>query len=439
MTAASGRPGRARAVPPTLRLVVVHPRELAGVHALTDEPTEIGRQPGPDTTLVLAHPTVSRRHVAILWDPVAGRHAVIDRGSHNGTFLDGKPIGTLPKFMADGSVLRIGDVLAVYERGEATTDPPEVNHDAIPGRSLAVQQLRAAVARVAPERAPALISGETGAGKENIAGELHRLGRPRGPFLTVNCAAISPQLFESQLFGHVRGAFTGATHDQPGLLRAATGGTLFLDELGELPLDLQPKLLRAVELGEVIAVGSTQRATVDVRVVAATNRSLAADIDSGKFRRDLHARLALFEIQAPPLRARRADLLGWIDRLHRAIKPHAPLLTLDPEAAEALLLAPWPDNLRGLQRLVHGLPPAATISRESLPAWLSPAAQAHPEQPDPAHLTARARPTREELLAALAAHGWSLRATAKHYARDRKQIARWVEMYAIDIPARPGE
>ena len=269
-TASLGRSRRNHVAPPVARLVIVHPRALAGVHPLAESSLTIGRH-------ALAHLTVSRQHAAIRWDPGAGRHAVTDLGSRNGTWLEGQPVSALPRYLEDGAVLRIGDVLAVYERADVAPGPaPQVAREAIPGDALAIQALRAAVARAGVDPSPALILGETGVGKERVAGELHRLSGRRGPLVVINCAALSPQLVESQLFGHTRGAFTGATAEHAGLFRAANLGTLFLDELGELPLDLQSKLLRAVEQGEVIAVGSTQRHHVDVRLVAATNRSLLA-------------------------------------------------------------------------------------------------------------------------------------------------------------------
>ena len=439
---------RASAPPRVARLVVVYPRALAGTHALGGEPATIGRQAGAE--LVLVNPTVSRRHAVLRWDPAAGRHTVADLGSHNGTWLDGQPVAALPRLLADGSLLRVGDALAIYERGEP---PPaaQASREAVPGDSLAAGHLRAAIARAAPDPSPALVLGETGAGKERVAAELHRLSGRRGPLLALNCAALSPQLVESQLFGHVRGAFTGATQEQQGFFRAAAGGSLFLDELGELPLDLQPKLLRAVELGEVVAVGSTQAHRVDVRLIAATNRSLLEDVSKGRFRRDLYARLALWEIAVPPLRARRADIVGWIDRIHRAWCEQrgapAPALEFEVDALEAILLAPWPDNLRGLHRLVHACAAGrgGRIGRAGLPAW---ALEDMPEEagdkgqatPVPeGKRTFRPRPSREELVAVLAANGWSLRAAARHFERDRKQIARWVEMYAIEIPRRADD
>lgn len=444
------------------RLVVVYPRALAGVLPLEHEDVVIGRTAGSPNVLKVAHPTVSRNHASLRWDAGAGCHCVADLGSHNGTWLEGSPVHRVPRYLVDQAVVRFGDVLAVYERRErAVADAPEVSRDVVPGESLAACELRAALARAARDPSPALIQGETGVGKERIAAELHRLSGRRGPLVVINCAALSPTLIESQLFGHTRGAFTGATTEQAGLFRAAAGGTLFLDELGELPLELQPKLLRAVELGEVIAVGSTQRQQVDVRVVAATNRSLADDVARGKFRRDLHARMTLWQILVPPLRARRSDLLGWLDRLHRAwcdTRGHDELapLELNTDAALALLLHGWPDNLRGLQRVLHGCAttsPRAPLSQAELapllvdptprsetppPRPTSPPASPTPTPEQDAGRTRRPRPGREELVAVLTRLGWSIRATAKHYACERKQISRWIERYAIEPPTSPA-
>ena len=342
--------------PPTsaqvTRLVVVYPRTQAGVHLLGDAEAVLGRHSGPAIPVAVMHPTVSRRHAIFRWDPAARRHTVADLGSRNGTWLNGQTLSALPRYLEDQAVLRIGSVIAIYERLDA----------------------------------------------------------------------------------------------------AAIGGTLFLDELGELPLDLQPKLLRAVELGEVVAVGSTHTHRVDVPLVAATNRSLFADVEQGKFRRDLYARLALREITVPPLRARRADMLAWIDRLHAAWAAQrersdlAPL-EFQPDAAEALLLQPWLDNLRGLQRFVHACAAIADpvpIHRAELGPWLAGGLPLETSMlagtPVPASLrNNRPRPTREALLAILKSTGWSIRATAKHYERDRKQISRWIEMYTIEMPTRGSE
>ncbi|WAS91770.1 sigma 54-interacting transcriptional regulator [Nannocystis punicea] len=474
-----------RAAPRVARLTIVFPPGLKASFALGEQETVLGRGDGG---LAVVHQTVSRRHAAIRWDDVAGRHAVRDLDSRNGTWLAGQRLQGPPRYMDDGAVLRIGDVLAVYERQDgAVVDPPQVSRSELAGEALSMQVLRAAVARAAVDPSPALVLGETGVGKERVAGELHRLSGRRGPLLSINCSALAAHLVESQLFGHVRGAFTGATGEHAGLFRAASGGTLFLDEFGELPLDLQPKLLRAVELGEVLAVGSTQRHQVDVRLIAATNRSLLEEVEAGRFRRDLYARFALWELRVPTLAARRVDLLDWIDRLHRTWseqrgRGQPARLEFKVGAAEQLLLAPWRDNLRGLQRCVHELAGRAEdgpIAATDLPAWLRastvpedrsrPGAAApdravledrskgRPVSTDPGHVpedrpgsseptppgappesyrlqrVPRPRPTREELQAALEAHGWSIRATARHFDRERKQISRWIEMYNLTV------
>jgi transcriptional regulator with GAF, ATPase, and Fis domain len=298
-----------------------------------------------------------------------------------------------------------------------------------------------------------LILGETGTGKERLARELHRLsGRP-GKLVALNCAALNAQLVESQLFGHARGAFTGASEAQPGLFRAAHEGTLFLDEVGELPLETQPKLLRALQEGEVLAVGATQPVRVDVRIVAATHRDLGRAVAAGTFREDLYARLAMVELALPPLRDRRVDLLGWIDRLAQAWAERrgvAGTFRFDADAAEALLRFAWPLNLRGVERLVHDLgashAPGAVITRGALPRWLvatdgdGPAdpAPRTPDDDDDAPPAARDRvPTRDEFTRAFHELGGSVHALARRFGRDRRQIYRWIEAHDLaDARAR---
>ncbi len=445
------------------RLTVVHPEALRQVIELGESPRTIGRQVDPPLGSSVPHRTVSRRHLELRWDGSASRHLVRDLGSRNGSALLGRPLGEIPRLLEDNAVLRFGDVVAVYERRRGPLhDPPTVDPEAIPGEALACVELRAAMTRAARDPSPALLLGESGSGKERCAAELHRLSRRRGSLVTLNCAALSPQLIESQLFGHQRGAFTGATQSQVGLFRAAHGGTLFLDEIGELPLDLQPKLLRAIESGEILPLGTTSSQTVDVRVVAATNRELAADVEAGTFRRDLYARLALWELRVPPLAMRRVDILGWIDRLSTiwAAERQRPMPRIEVSAAAAALIVGhrWADNLRGVHRLLHELAHlggGGPIGEAALPEWirggsgLSAASRAQVEevaQPTAAPAKApqerpgkgklRPRPARSELLSALAEHGWNISATARFYERDRRQITRWIAMYEIDVAAQ---
>jgi two-component system, NtrC family, response regulator HydG len=224
------------------------------------------------------------------------------------------------------------------------------------GRGPLMQELFGMIRRLAPHVRTALVSGETGTGKELVARALHRMGpRQERRFVTVNCSAVVETLFESELFGHVRGAFTGATDNKPGLFELADNGTLFLDEIGELPLTVQAKLLRVLELGEVHRVGSLDPRRVNVHVIAATNRDLRAEVAAGRFRSDLYYRLNIVEVALPPLRDRREDIpyltAAFVretsDRLQK------PLLGLTPGAERMLAIAAWEGNVRELRNAIE--------------------------------------------------------------------------------------
>ncbi|MCA9666531.1 MAG: sigma 54-interacting transcriptional regulator [Myxococcales bacterium] len=453
------------------RLTLVHPPRLAMHIALTAEPLSLGRNP-PGEAPPIADPTVSRKHLELEWDRGLGQHVVADAGSENGSWCDGTKLEHGRRVvLPDGAVLRLGEVLFVYE-AEAPPDGDDgagVSRDAIPGDAALVQRMRASVGRAAADPSPVLLIGETGTGKELTAREVHRLSGRRGPLLAVNCAELSEQLIESQLFGHVRGAFTGADQAKDGLFRAAQGGTLFLDEIGELPLALQPKLLRALQEREVLPVGATRTVSVDTRVIAATNRDLSQQVEQEAFRRDLYARLSLWEIRVPALRERRVDLLGWVQLFHRkwleARDREGEPLRFDADAAEAILLHPWPNNLRGIDRLVHQLaaadvgqdeitlydlePYMPTGSEALLPVFdgsargkrasggsaaVGAAAPADDDDDDDDDGAAGKQPapkTREELERVMAEHDNSVRAVAKHYGRDRRQIYRWLDKFGL--------
>ncbi|MEZ4269651.1 MAG: sigma 54-interacting transcriptional regulator [Myxococcota bacterium] len=434
---------RAR-VGPSARLVVVHPPELAQTIALAAAEVVLGRHPGAGQA-ELGHGSVSRTHLAVSWDAQIRQHVAADLESRNGSWVGGVALAGARRALDDGDVLRLGGVVAVYERGPFEDDAPapgSVLATALPGTAAAVQRLRKLVRQAGADPSPALVIGETGVGKELLARALHTLSGRQGPLVAVNVAEFSPELIASQLFGHERGAFTGADRAAPGLFRAAHHGTLFLDEIGELPLALQPKLLRALQEGEVRPVGATRSVKVDVRVVAATNRDLAADVESERFRRDLYARLALWELRVPPVRARRVDILAWLAIFvarWRESRPTAGLraLSFDAEAVERLLLHAWPDNLRGLDRLVHRLaadhPAPAVLSLAAIAAHVpAPAAPAPATTAPPAPAPRLPAPTTPaELQAALDAHAGSVRALARHYGRDRRQIYRWLDTFGL--------
>jgi DNA-binding NtrC family response regulator len=433
-------------------LTVVYPRELAGQSLSLFPGLTLGRAPESDVASIL-HPTISRRHAEVR-PGLGGLLCLSDLGSRNGTFVNGKR-PEIPIPLSEQSVVRLGDVLAVVDGRSHSgfADDP-----VLPGASVRIQQTRSELARAALDPAPVLIIGETGTGKERLAREVHRRSGRAGPYLALSCAELSPQLVESELFGHERGAFTGATSAKTGLFQAAQGGTLFLDEIGELPLELQAKLLRVLQEGEVRPVGGTKVISVDVRVVAATNRDLPELVAREQFRRDLYARLALWELRLPPLRERRQDLLDWVKLLlsmwnqERGSRAELELL---PDAAERVLLYDWLDNLRGLDRMVHRLgslgsdrPFSLRALLEALPELGASAAlgttsapatsgNAHSSTAPPrdaeamAPAASRERPSREEFLAAYEASGRSVRAMSKHFGKDRRQIYRWLESFGI--------
>ena len=224
------------------------------------------------------------------------------------------------------------------------------------GRGPVMQELFGMIRRLAPHVRTALITGETGTGKELVARALHRTGPRRDRrFVTVNCSAVVETLFESELFGHVRGAFTGATEHKPGLFELADNGTLFLDEIGELPSPLQAKLLRVLELGEVHRVGSLEPRKVNVHVIAATNRDLRAEVEAGRFRSDLFYRLNIVEVKLPPLRDRREDIPYLTAAFVRdtAERLQKPLAGLTPGAERLLSGARWDGNVRELRNVLE--------------------------------------------------------------------------------------
>lgn len=451
LTLSAEAPALAEAIPTYLR--VVHPPALQGWIPLGATGGVLGRSDGgPEALPAIASGRVSRAHAEIQWHREVQRLSVRDLDSRNGSWLNGEALGATPQWLDPGATLRLGDVILVCDQDLGLSlSAEDVDESIAPGASGVMRRLRAQIARLAPDPAPILVIGETGTGKEQICRALHTLSGRRGPLITENCATVEANIAESRLFGHKRGAFTGASADHRGLLQQAHRGTLYLDEIGELPLDVQPKLLRALEQGEITPLGAAGTQQVDVRVVAATHRALEEMVQAGTFRQDLRARLNIGQLQVPPLRDRRGDILDWTHRLHQGWATARGLGRVDPliwteEAAYALVNHPWPDNLRGLKRVVHrllitegALATAAPISLATLKPHLEAAPS--PTGPTPAATPAPAapsgpkppKPDAEALADALSRFG-SVRATAKHFERDRRQIYRWIKEYDLTAP-----
>jgi len=279
----------------------------------------------------------------------------------------------------EGELARVRDALRATEaklkvrRSELTRLQIEEEHPGVIARSPGMRRAFDLACRVARVDSTVLLTGESGVGKEVLAHVIHeRSGRSGGPFVAINGAALPESLLESELFGHVRGAFSGATSDRPGLFEAANGGTLFLDEIGEVPLGLQAKLLRALQEREVRRLGENRSRKIDVRVVAATNRDLARDVETGHFRKDLYFRLRVIEIPIPPLRERPEDVLPLAKALlvDAARRTGAKVMGFTPEAARLLLRHPWPGNVRELANAVERaavLADGARVDAEDLP------------------------------------------------------------------------
>jgi transcriptional regulator with GAF, ATPase, and Fis domain len=319
--------------------------ELAGPEV------RVGRNEKCD--FVLDDPTVSQEHVILRIDGDSIR--VVDAGSRNGTTVDGVHIHDA--YARPDSTIGLGDSALRLKMAREWIDLPISSHDRfgrLMGSSAAMRRAFTLLERIAPTDATVLIEGETGTGKELAAKAIHEASPRAGkPFVVFDCSAVSETLFESELFGHVKGSFTGARCDRMGKFEAAHKGTLFLDELGELPIEMQQKLLRALEAREVTRVGANSPTQVDVRIVAATNRSLVNDVDKGRFRQDLYYRLAVVPVRLPPLRER-VDDIPMLARHFETLFPkrECPPLPLTDEAIRRLVAERWPGNVRELKNKV---------------------------------------------------------------------------------------
>jgi transcriptional regulator with AAA-type ATPase domain len=447
-TGLGGGPPSPAATAPYLFVVLEAARPLAGAARLRcDDLDEIVLGRGDDRAAVRR--TEGGRRIAALTLPdrrmssvharigrVPGGWELVDAGSKNGCRVDGAALSRA--VLRDGAWIELGQTVLRFRAALPGSSPWLEAGAAAPvlGVATAVPAFAAqldALARLAPSRVSLLLLGATGTGKELIARAVHAASGRAGPFVAVNCAALPDGLVESQLFGHRRGAFSGAASDHEGLVRAADGGTLLLDEIGDLPAPAQAALLRVLQEREVVPVGDTRPIPIDVRVIAATHHDLAALVADGAFRADLFARLAGHVETLPPLAARREDI-GTI--VAAAIRRHAGAraaqIRLTPAAAAQLVRAPWPHNAREVDKVIEAALALAgdAASDPAIAPTIDAAHLPRPPAEDPDDAALRAR-----LDALLAEHRGNISQVARELGKARMQVQRWLKRFALD-PAR---
>lgn len=332
--------------------------QVEGGPSLTSAVARISLGAVEGNDLVLDEPSVSRFHAEL--ERTEHGYRLRDLGSTNGTYVGN--LRVTDAFLEGSATLRLGGAKVRFSVGrerEELTLFPGSRYGRLVGRSVAMRMLFSQLERLAKTQATVLIQGESGTGKEQVACAIHEHGpRKGGPMVVVDCGSIPSELVESELFGHEKGAFTGASGERKGAFEAAKGGTLFLDEIGELPLVVQPRLLRALEAKQVKRVGSDTYRPTDVRIVAATHRDLRSAVNRGQFREDLYYRLAVATVYVPPLREHLEDLPLLLEELwHRGLGelglPPRPFAPPAPQTLNELERMPWEGNVRELRNFVE--------------------------------------------------------------------------------------
>jgi two-component system response regulator GlrR len=418
----------------TIRIeVVAGPDSGTAVDACADR-IVIGTH--ESSTVRLADRTVSRFHCEIT--RTGGRLIVRDLGSRNGTFIDGVEIREA--FCPSAAALVLGETRVMVRTTASSTPVATTRRDRLgqlTARSPAMRRVLSQLERVAASDATVLLLGETGTGKEIAAESLHQESpRARGPFVIVDCGAIPAELLESELFGHEKGAFTGALRAREGAFQAASGGTIFLDEIGELPKDLQPKLLRALSRRAVKPVGTEGYIDVDVRVIAATNRDLRQEVNAERFRGDLYYRLAVVEVRLPPLRDRLDDLPLLVEAMLRESRasPADTSRLMSASFLEQLAHHAWPGNIRELRNVIDR---ALAMGPWELEAPAAPPADGAAPAVDLSRPFKEAREAwtatfeRAYLVALLGHHDGNIRAAARAAGIDRVHLYRWLARHGL--------
>jgi DNA-binding NtrC family response regulator len=415
-----------------------------------DDCFRIGSHPSND--LVLDDPRVSRFHFRI--EREGSGWKVTDDGSLNGTYLCGVRVMEAHLRMPESTITLGGSTLRIRELPSTARaiHKHRASLGALQGRSQAMQKLFDVIDRVSKVDANVLIEGESGTGKELVATEIVQNGaRATKPFVLVDCGAVSPSLIESQLFGHLRGSFTGADQDRAGAFESADGGTVFLDEIGELPLDMQPKLLRAIEAREVRRLGESRPRKVDVRILAATNRHLEREVNHRRFREDLFFRLSVVTVRVPPLRERIEDLGLLTETFLRALDAESKHRLFTPDVLDALAEHDWPGNVRELRNYIEravvldAVLPAASSEggAEEAGAAATQAASGGAVDLDVPFKQAKellvAEFERRYLAALLAWSGGNVSRAARRAKMDRMNLHRLVQLYGIPAGRALGD
>ncbi|HEV3191934.1 MAG TPA: sigma 54-interacting transcriptional regulator [Polyangiaceae bacterium] len=382
--------------------------------------------------LRIPDPRMSSRHACFSWD--RGACMVLDTGSRNGTRVNGLRVSSITA-LADGDIVEVGHTLLIYRPAltaplDALGDVDFANDDATNLLATVDPFLKRSVSilsRLARSNCPVLLLGETGTGKEVVARGLHRLSERKGPFVAVNCGALPATLLEAQFFGHVRGAFSGAVADAPGLLRSADGGTILLDEIADLPMPSQAALLRVLQDHEVVPVGGTRPIKVDLRVLAATHQPLRELVARGEFREDLFARVSAFSFALPPLRARREDI-----GLMVAAYARGQAIRLTPAAGRMLFEYDWPRNVRQLHQVLQVASALAGKEPIDVVHLRAPMARSAPSAANDSPPDAGLDPVQERLIASLKRHRGNISQVARELGKARMQVQRWMRRFGID-------
>jgi DNA-binding NtrC family response regulator len=441
--------------PPTPVLIQVlaaaRPCEGTVRHALlgTDE-VHLGRETGVGRSVEhgvrllqvrVSDPFASRLHARMI--RAGDRWVLEDASSKNGVHVDGKP--SRRRWLEDGDVFEVGETFFLFRTlALSAAEPSDLVVTPASGLAPGLATVRpdladefARLARIAGSCLPVLLRGETGTGKEVVARAYHQLSNRAGPLVAVNCGALPPALIESNLFGHLRSAFTGAVSDRVGLIASADGGTLFLDEIAELPLSSQAALLRVIQHREVLPLGATRPVGLDVRIVAATHHDLGVRAHAGTFRDDLLARLVGYQLELPPLRARREDLGLLVAALWQGSR-EGRAKGLSIEAARALFHHPWPHNVRELEQALIAARSLASevIELRDLPADVQASATWTSAPPLSPEDDAR----REQLCALLALHRGNVSVVARALHTSRAQMHRLCDRFGLVAASyrRPG-